>query len=198
MKPGICWWAAFILTFCGVGFSQIVSGDKEISAHGVAPVKARSTDALDVLKASLEMVLQDKDVCCGKDSALEDTLERVDPHSLQDIANKIQGRHLLSDGRPIKVSVEYLSPDQINAGHMLLMLGHNHVVLIAWDSHVYLLDGMTYVESADSDGNITYVIHTFSMQDPRYEGARRRVIFDRTKQDPAKIQGMLFAESVLQ
>ncbi len=198
MKPRMRCWAPFILSLCGIGFSQIASGDKEISVHGVAPVKARSTDALDVLKASLEMVLQDKDVCCGKDSALDDTLERVDPHSLQDVANKIQGRHLLSDGRPIKVRVEYLSPDQINAGHIRLILAHNHVVLVSWDSNVYVLDGMTYVESADSDGNITYMVHTLAMQDPRYEGARRRVIFDRTKQDPAKIQGILFAESALQ
>jgi len=198
MKLRTCRGYILCLVLCGIAFGQITSGDKEVTVRDLVPVRARSSESLDVLKASLEMVLRDEGVCCGKDSALEDTLDRVDPHSLQDVAGKIQGRHLLSDGRPIKVTVEYLSPEQVNAGHMMLMLGANHAAVMAWDSHFYVIDGMTYVESADSDGNITYVVHKFSLLDPRYSDSRRRVTFDRTVQDASKIQGVLFVQSALQ
>jgi hypothetical protein len=46
-------------------------------------------------------------------------LQSSDPKSLKDSAGKLQGRHLLSDGRPLMVTVEYLTPDQINAGHLI-------------------------------------------------------------------------------
>lgn len=144
------------------------------------------------------MVFRDKEVCCGKDSALEYSLEKADPQSLQDVASKLQGRHLLSDGRPIMVQTEYLTPEQVSAGHMIFMLRENRAPLMMWNSHLYVIDGMTYVESGDGEGNLTYLIHKFSMQDTPYSDSRRNVTFDRLKQDASKIQGLLFVQAAPQ
>jgi hypothetical protein len=188
---------ACLAMYC-LAMAQISSGDREVHAHDLPSTIARSAEPSDVLAAALEMVLKDKEVCCGKDSALEDDVQRADARSLQNIAHRLQGRHLLSDGRPIMVTTEYLRGEQVSAGHMILMLGENLVPLIQWNSHLYVIDGMTYVESADSDGNISYLIHKFSMQDPRYSDSRRRVTFDRVTQDATKIQGILFVQAALQ
>ncbi len=198
MRAGKFSGAALSLAFCGMALGQTASGDKDVSVHDLPIVVAQSKEAVDVLAAGLEMVFRDKEVCCGKDSALEVSVQKADPHSLQDVANKMQGRHLLSDGRPIMVSSEYLAPSQVSAGHMIVMLRENQVALTMWDSHLYVIDGMTYVDSADSDGNISYLIHKFSMQDPRYSDSRRRVTFDRVTQDASKIQGILFVKVALQ
>ena len=98
----------------------------------------------------MEIVFDDKQICCGKDSALEDSVQSSDPKSLKDIAGRLQGRHLLSDGRPLMVTVEYLTPDQINAGHLIYMLRENHAPLMMWNSHLFLVNGLSCVESIDS------------------------------------------------
>ncbi len=189
--------SAGCLAFCCLAFAQISYGDREVRVQNLAAATARSADPADVLAASLEMVFRDREVCCGKDSALEYSLEKADPKSLQDVASKLQGRHLLSDGRPIMVQTEYLTPEQVSAGHMILMLREDRAPLMMWNSRLYVIDGMTYVESSDNEGNLTYVIHKFSMQDARYSDLRRNVTFDRLKQDPSKIQGLLFVQAAL-
>jgi hypothetical protein len=114
---------------------------------------------------------------------------------LKDIASKLQGRHLLSDGRPIIATVEYLTPDQVNAGHLIYMLAANHAPLMMWNSHLYVVDGLTYVEDVDNDGGVTYVTHKFLLQDARFSDSRRRVPFDRLTEDAGEVQGLLFVQA---
>jgi hypothetical protein len=194
-KSRLC---AGCLAFSSLAFAQVSYGDREVRVQNLAPATARSEDAADVLAASLEMVFRDKEVCCGKDSALESTLQKADPQSLKDAATKLEGRHLLSDGRPIVVQTEYLTAEQVSAGHMILMLRQNRAPLMMCNSHLYVIEGMTYVESSDNQGNSTYVIHKFSMQDTRYSDTRRNLTFDRLKQDASKIQGILFVQAAPQ
>jgi hypothetical protein len=144
----------------------------------------------------LEIIFNDKEVCCGKNSALEDSVQSSDPKSLKDIASKLQGRHLLSDGRPITVTTEYLTPDQVNAGHLIYMIAANHAPLMMWNSHLYVVYGVTYVETVDnSDGSIAYAVHKFLLQDVRFSDSRRSVSFDRLTEDPTKVQGVLFLQA---
>ncbi len=187
------------LALCFEAFGQIALGDKEVRiAPDLPQVKARTADPTDVLAASLEMILQDKAICCGKDSALEASLEKANPQSLQDVAQNLQGRHLLGDGRPILVSVVHLSPEQVSAGAMIVKLRENRAALMMWDSHLYVIDGMTYIESPDGQGGTTYLIHKFSLQDPRYSDSRRHRSFDRVTDNTSKIQGILFIQAALQ
>src|ERR1700679_1313480 len=87
---------------------QVTYPEQELRIHDLPSLTARTTHSSDVLVTSLDIVFNDKEICCGKDSALEDSVESADPKSLKDIAGKLQGRHLLSDAAPILKRKEYL------------------------------------------------------------------------------------------
>ncbi len=181
---------------------QILSPDQEIQVHNLPSLMARTPHASDVLLTSLDTIIHDRDVCCGKDSALEDSVARADPKSLKDIANKIQGRHLLSDGRPIEVSTVYLSADQVNAYQLVTMMQKQHAALIQWNSHIYVLYGLDYLWTENynpESGNIPLTtIHKLLLWDTRYSDSRREVVFNRENDDPGTIQGFLFVDFKLQ
>lgn len=189
---------ACCLAVCCLVYGQVSYPEQEIHVHALSSLTARSTHAADVLATSLEIVFNDKDVCCGKNSALEDHIQSSDPKSLEDIASKLQGRHLLSDGRAIIVTVEYLTPDQVRAGHLIYMLRANHAPLMLWNSHLYVVDGVSYVENDDPDGGISYITHKFFLWDTRFSDSRRDVSFDRVTEDAGKVQGLLFLQAARQ
>jgi hypothetical protein len=138
------------------------------------------------------MVFNDKRICCGTNSALEDSVQSSDPSSLQEIASKLGGKHLLSDGRTIMVTAEYLTPDQVKADHLIHMLTEQHAPLMMWKSHLYVVDGVTYVASIEPSGDSEYVTHRFLLQDVRFSDSRREISFDRLSEDVTKVQGLLF------
>ena len=146
--------AIYLVASC-VAFSCFASGqvaypEQELRVNDLPALTARSTHASDALATSLEIIFNNKEVCCGKNSALEDSVQSADPKSLKDIANKLQGRHLLSDGRPITVTSEYLTPDQVNAGHLITMMRDQHPAFMMWNSRLYVVCGVTYVETYDN------------------------------------------------
>jgi len=114
---------------------------------------------------------------------------------LKDIASKLDGRHLLSDGRVIMVTTEFLTPDQVNAGHLIYMMAGDHAPLMMWNSRVYVVDGINYAENSDNDGGIQYVTHKFQLEDVRFSDSRRLVTFDRLTEDLSKVQGLLFVQA---
>ena len=190
-----------------LGFSNPVSGqvlnqDLTLEVSSLPRITARTPHSGDALLASLDTVFHDPDICCGKDSALEDSAAAADPKSLRDVAGKLEGRHLLGDGRPIKVTAEYLTPDEVNAGHLISMMTQQHAPLIEWNSHVYVVHGIVYLwiasGSPDSGATEESVIHKFLLWDTRYSDSRREVVFDRTTEDANKVQGLLFLEAKLQ
>lgn len=185
--------SGFVLT-CAA-YAQYNLPEEEIHVHDLPTLVAQSEHSSDMLLAAVATVIHDKTVCCRKDSALEDSLERADRKSLKDISDKLQGRHLLSDGRPIMVTTEYLATDQVSAGHLIYMLAANHAPLMMWNSRVYVVYGASYVEYVDqSSGAVLYTIHKFFLWDTRYSDARREVVFDRLTEDAGKVQGLLFLE----
>lgn len=174
------------------GPSAVFHPNQEIRVNGLPSLRAESKDASDVLATSLATVLNDKDVCCERDSALEDRLPQSDPVSLKEVAAKLQGRQLLSDGRPILVSAEYLAPDSVSAGQVIRALMDHHAPLMEWNSRVYVVYGAVFDEALYSDGSRTYVIHKFLLLDTRFSDSRRNVSFNRDTEDLDKVQGMLF------
>ncbi|MGA8274343.1 MAG: hypothetical protein WB919_22490 [Candidatus Sulfotelmatobacter sp.] len=185
---------------CCLAYGQVAYPEQEIRVHDLAQLTARSTHASDVLATSLEMVFNDKQVCCGKDSALEDSVQSSDPKSLKDVASKLQGRHLLSDGRPIMVAANYLPMDAVNAGRLITAIANQHALLMEWNSHLYVVGGVSYVESESpgvdgSGGGIAYAIHKFLLQDARFSDSHRAVTFDRLIDDAGKVQGFLFVQA---
>lgn len=191
----------FCFAACCFADRQVVSPDQEVEIHNLASSVARSKDPADVLMASLETLLNDKDVCCGKDSALADSLSAADPLSLKDVASRLDGRHLLSDGRPIMVKATYVPGNTISSD-LILKIEHQQAALLAWDSHIYVVYGVTYHWVSNSNpengSNAKAVIHKLRLFDVRYSDSRRNVVFDRDTDASGQLQGMLLVEFHLQ
>lgn len=185
------------LAVCRHAQGQVVNQDQEIFVHDLPSVTAHSQDPSDILVASLETVFHDQDVCCRKNSALRDSAQAADAGSMNDVAGKLEGRHLLSDGRPIKVTAKYVAADAINGGLLIAMVMNEHAALIEWNSHLYVLHGVVYrwMESGDPSDSKTTVIRKLLLWDTRFSDSRRDVVFDRTTDDLSKVQGLLFLQS---
>jgi hypothetical protein len=167
--------------------------NQEVRVPQLPPLKARSDDLSDVLLTSLDIVFHDPSVCCGKDSALEDRAAAANPLSLREIASKVQGRWLLSDGRPIQITADYLpGGSTVDSSYWIVSnLRQSHSLLIVWGSHLYVLYGAVFDETAYSDGSSVNIIHKLLLLDTRFSGARREVTFNRDTDDWAKVQGIL-------
>lgn len=186
------------LALGGFSSGQILYEDNEIQVHDLPALMARTPHSSDVLLTSLDTVLHDHDICCGKDSALVDSAEAADPHSLKDVASKLDGRHLLGDGRPIKVSARYVNADAMNSGEIITTIANQHAPLMEWNSHIYVVHGVVFFWGAYGGGDQGYtpvtVIRKFLLWDTRYSDSRREVVFDRETDDLSKIQGLLFLQ----
>ena len=165
--------------------------NQEIHVGDLPALTAQTHDATAVLQASVETILHDKDLCCGKDSALGDAVAAADPRSLKDVAVKLQGRHLLSDGRPIKVIAEFVPGTSINSGQVIQSLRDKHAMLLQWDSHFYVLHGSVFDEITDYNHALSYSIRRLLLWDLRYSDERRELAFERETDDLSKVQGML-------
>jgi hypothetical protein len=188
----------WVLALGGCVFGQVSYPSLEVHVSDLPTLKARTEEPSDVLRTSLDTILSDREVCCGKDSALEDSLDRADPTSIKDIAEKLQGRHLLSDGRPIMVTAQYLAPDAIGADGLINTLQAKHALLMEWNSHLYVCYGVTYRKDYDANGGVMDTILTFLLLDTRYSDSQREVVFNRETDDWKKVQGMLWVASAPQ
>jgi len=187
-----------VLVLVSIAYSQDFPGpgyvfhpNQEIRVRQLPSLMARSDDLTEVLLTSLDTVFNNRSICCGKDSALEDSAAAADPLSLKEVASKLQGRHLLSDGRPIQITADYLSPSTVDAYRIISALIDKHALLTVWKSHLYVLYGATFDETLYTDGTRMDVIHKLMFLDTRYSDSRREVAFNRDTDDFDKVKGML-------
>jgi hypothetical protein len=189
----------FCFACCCFAQGQILYTDQEVQVHNLPSLMARSHDTSDVLLTSLDTVLHDREICCGKDSALADSAQAADPESLKDVAAKLDGRHLLSDGRPVVVKATYLTPDAVNSGLLITWFLNQHAALMQWNSHLYVVHGIVYLwtanETPEGSAQSGTVIRKFLLWDTRYSDSRREAVFNRDTDDLSKVQGLLFVES---
>jgi hypothetical protein len=172
--------------------------NQEVRIADLPSLTAKSKDASDVLAASVEIILRDNEVCCGKNSALEDSIQRADPTSLKDIAARLQGRHVLSDGRAIVVTADYVPAPSVNSGNLITALTEKQALLMDWNSHLYVVYGVIYSTSYTVEGGRMDSIFKIFLVDPRYSDQRREVTFDRQTDDWGKVQGLLMLKSAPQ
>jgi len=187
-----CFAAAWLVVGC-VAQVQTYPSLEEVRVSGLPSLMARSHDPSDVLLTSLDTILHDRDLCCGKDSALVDSAEKADPSSLKDVAAKLQGRQLLGDGRPIMVTAQFIELADINSGLLITTLREKHAMLFEWNSHLYVCYGVSYRRDFDyTSGTETDTVQKFLLLDTRYSDSRRQTVFDRATDDSTKVQGMLW------
>lgn len=201
---GSAWWALTkmllpCLVVWGCAQGQVRYPDQEIQVRDLPSVTARSPHASDVMLASLETVFHDQEVCCGKDSALEDSVAAADPESLKDVASKLQGRHVLSDGHPIMVTATYVTPDVVNASLLIGWFQNQHAALLRWNSRIYVVRGIVYMWTAsptpEGPRRMGTIVHKFLLWDTRFSDSRREVVFNRDADDLSKVEGFLFVDA---
>jgi hypothetical protein len=166
---------------------------QEIRVPQLPALMARTHDLSDVLLTSLDIVFHDRSICCGKDSPLEDRTLAADPLSLKEIASKVRGRQLLSDGRPIMITADFLPtmPSVDISWQIVGALRNKQALIVVWNSHLYVLYGAVFDEVGNDDGSGAFMIHKLLLLDTRYSGSRREVIFNRDTDDWGKVEGML-------
>jgi hypothetical protein len=152
---------------------------------------APSANPAAVLATSLETILHDQDVCCGKDSGLEDAVLSA-PTSLKELSARLQGRHVLSDGLSITVRAECFPQSSVNAGRVISTLMDQQSMLIEWKSRVYVLYGAIFDETRvyNPDG-WQFVIHKLFLLDLRFSDQRRETQFNNGTDDWKNVQGFL-------
>ena len=190
-----------IIAISSVALAQVFNKELEVRVHGLPKLVARSEDPIQVLLTSLHTIIRNPQICCSDESALGDAAGAADPNSLKDLERKLAGRHVLSDGRAVSVTTEYLTPEKMNAGHLIEMVKDQHAALLRWDSHLYVIDGLVYVWIPGGTAeavSATSAIRKFMLVDIRYPDARRRVEFNRDTDDLSKIEGLLFIDAKLQ
>ena len=177
--------------------SQQYFPNREVRVSNLPALTAESKNAGAVLAAALETIVGDTALCCRKDSALENEVLSADPKTLKDVSARLQGRHLLSDGRPIMVTAEYLPADTLTPARIMTPLMNHHAMLMEWKSHLYILYGVIFDETI---GGTEYsiprgvVVHKLLLIDPRYADSRRETSFDRATDDWSQVQGLLRIE----
>lgn len=177
------------------GFAQDAPGyvfhpNQDVRVTHLPTITAQAANRAAVLAAALETILQDKAVCCGKNSALEDTVLST-PLPLRELSAKLQGKHVLSDGRSVMVSADYVPQGSITPDLMISSLMDQHAMLINWGSHFYVLYGAIFDETVYADGQRQFAIRKLLLLDPRFSDQRRDVEFNRENDDWGKVEGLL-------
>ena len=172
---------------------QVYRPNQEVRVPELPALMARTHDPSDVLLTSLDIVFHDRSICCGKDSALEDRAQAADPSSLKEIAAKVRGRQLLSDGRPVMITADFQpsTPTVYISWQIVGALRDKQALLIVWNSQLYVLYGAVFDEVVSDDGSRAFMIHKLLLLDTRYSGSRREVAFNRETDDWSAVQGML-------
>ena len=197
-KPLLFWLTGLLILSSDIAHSQqdappahVFHPDQVVEVPNLRARLASSSDVTAILSAALETVIIDPELCCGKDSGLEDVVQSTSPLSLKDLSSKIRGRHLLSGGRSVSVAAEYLAPDSIHPDDIIAPLSKKHALLITWKSQLYILCGATFDETLDYSGQRQYVIHKLLLLDPRFSDQRRESAFNRQGDDWKDVQGIL-------
>jgi hypothetical protein len=196
---GIC-----MLCLVPVAYSQdsapspVIRANQEVHVRNLPALTARSKDRSDVLLTSLDIIFHDREICCGRSSALEDSAAGADPRSTNDIISKLQGRHLLGDGRPIMVTAEDLAPSARNPNSIIRVLENQQALLLMWNSRLYVIGGAVFDEALYVDGTRDATINKLLLWDTRYSDSRRDVIFTRGTDDWGQVNGLLLLTVVPQ
>ena len=181
---------AALLAFAQDEYTYVFHPNQEVRVANLPALTAASTDPSAVLAAALETIIRDQAVCCGKNSALEDTVQVPSP-SLQELSAKLQGKHVMIDGRSVMVNADYVPQSSITPDLMISALIDQHPLLIKWKSHFYVLYGAIYDETVYSSGQRQFAVHKLLLLDPRFSDRRRQTEFNRDSDDWGKVEGLL-------
>jgi hypothetical protein len=152
---------------------------------------ATTADPLDLLQTTVATVLRDPTICCGKGSALYARLSPMDAGSLPRVAERLRGKHAMSDGSAIVMEDRYWPRESVHAEDIIKSLMEKRAFLMDWDGHIYALYGAVFDLNKRSSGYEERVVRSFLLLDTRYSDGRRFLKFDRQKDSWQKVRGFL-------
>lgn len=187
--------ALILFTAGSLAQQPVPNPDLELKVHGLEFHTARSDEPTDALAAALQMAFRMPDLCCGKDSTLEDNVGQVMPMSLARAASKVEGRKVLPDGRAVVVTADYLPASAMNGAgdpavnKILTSLHNNQPVVMLWNGRIYAIYGAEIDPVvASEDGTLTENVDQLLLFDP---ASGRRTSFTRGMDDWSQVQGLL-------
>jgi hypothetical protein len=181
---------AAVSVFAQEDSSYVVHSNQEIRVTDLPVLTASSMNKSAALATALEIVVHDKIMCCGKDSAFADAVF-ADPQNLKELSPRLQGRHVLGDGLPVMVKADYVPQNAITPELMIGSLLERRALLFEWKSHFYVMYGAIFDEILYTDGRRQLAVHRLSLLDPRFSDQRRETEFNRDADDWGKVQGLL-------
>jgi len=164
--------------------------NEEARVESLPPALAASKNESAVLAASLAIAIMEPDVCCGRNSVLEDQVASATGLSLRQVGEKLRGKHYSGDGLPIVVADQYWSGASVNAEEIIATLQAQRPLLMDWNGHLYVLYGVVYDENLCDDGS-QHSIQKLLLVDTRFADHRRYVSFNRQTDDWGKVNGLL-------
>lgn len=164
--------------------------NQEVRVVSLPSVVADSPSESAAFAASIATELMERDVCCGRNSALEDQVTGAKGLSLKELGEKLRGKHYLDDGLPIFITDQYWSGASVNPEGIIGTLKVQRPLLMDWNGHLYVLYGAVFDENLCTDEAL-HSIHTLLLIDTRFSDHRRYVTFDRQTDDWGKVSGLL-------
>ena len=95
------------------------------------------------------------------------------------------------------VTAEYLPATWLVTG-VINALAAKQALIMEWNSHLYIVQGVTYGTSYSAEGARMDSIFKIFLVDPRYSDQRREVTFDRQTDDWGKVEGLLMLKAAPQ
>ncbi|MGZ4873226.1 MAG: hypothetical protein ACXVK3_15625, partial [Candidatus Angelobacter sp.] len=103
---------------------------------------------------------------------------------------------VLNDGRHVRLEIHFEPGPPVNVDPVIAGLKLQQVSLLLWRGHPYYLTGVTYDERIGRDGTRFFEVKEIRLANtyPKLPG----VTFQKGKDDPAEIQGILSVTVLLQ
>jgi len=194
-----------IISCCVKANSQtcgyLVQRDQKVRVAALPSTVAASTSESDVLVASVATAVMNRDICCGRRSALEDQIivasASTGKISLRELGEKLRGKHYLDDGSSIFVADQFwpaasIVQKSVTPGDIINSLMAQRPLLMNWAGHLYVLYGVAFDVCIDNNSGAEFPsIRTLLLVDTRFSGTQRYVSFNVQTDDWGKVTGLL-------
>jgi hypothetical protein len=109
--------------------------------------------------------------------------------SIEALTQAVDKEFVLDDGRHVRLEIHFEPGPPVNVDSVIASLKQQQVMLLLWRGHPYYLTGVTYDERIGRDGTRFFEVKEIRLANtyPKLPG----VTFQRGRDDPAEIQGIL-------
>jgi hypothetical protein len=151
------------------------------------------------LAAGLETMLQQQNVALDQNFWVMrlngGELCLSDLPTIEALTQTVNKEFVLDDGRHVRLEIQFTPGPPVNIDPVIVGLKLQQVTLLLWRGHPYYLTGLTYDERIGRDGT-----RFFEVKEIRLANTFAKlpgVTFEKGRDDPAEIQGILSVKVLL-